>query len=90
MTDSTWQSCEAREDLYQGKTTCGREVLIIIFKSYLSSYLQQLSDRGARAVHGAEHGGPGGAGDQRRGPGGHDARAGAADGGTRGAGTEDK
>ena len=86
MTDSTWQSCEAREDLYQGKTTCGREVLIIIFKSYLSSYLQQLSDGGTRAVHGAEHGGPGGAGDQGWGPGGGD--AGGSDGGA--GGTQDK
>ena len=91
MTDSTWRSCEDREDLYQGKTTLDRgHHYHIIFYSYFIPTFQQLSDGGARAVHGPEHGGPGGAGDQGRGAGGHHAGAGGADGGTRRTGTEDK
>ena len=84
MTDSTWQSCEASEDLCQGKKTTFSEVVFIPFSKL--SIFQQLSDGGAWSVHGAQHGRAGGSGHQGRGPGGD----GASDGWTWSSGTEDK
>ena len=85
MTDSTWQSCEASEDLCQGKKTTFVRGRLHPILSTLSIF-QQLSDGGTWSVHRAQHGRAGGSGHQGRGPGGD----GASDGGTWSSGTEDK